>query len=185
MSRHMNEHLRAGHIPTPLGLMIAIVDPSQGLVRLDFEDDYRVDREEMNICIPRDDDVAIDVTKQITEYFAGVRRTFSVPLASQGNAFLRMAWAKLAEIPFGTTVTYGALAKRLDKPTSARAMGRANAINPISIIVPCHRVIGADGKLTGYGGGIERKAALLRLEGSLPELDLFPAPPPGQTQGVL
>ncbi|GLQ10629.1 hypothetical protein GCM10007913_25610 [Devosia yakushimensis] len=162
----MNEHLRAGHIHTPLGLMIAIVNAAGGMVRLDFEDDYRIDREEMNARTARDDDAVAEIAIQIGEYFAGERRVFSLPLAPPGSAFLHRAWAALVQVPFGTTVTYGTLAKRLDRPTSARAIGRANAINPLSIIVPCHRVIGANGDLTGYGGGIARKEALLRIEGS-------------------
>ena len=103
--------------------------------------------------------------RQLTEYFDGTRREFDLPLRLQGTAFQQRVWRQLTEIPYGQTWSYGQLAKRIDKPSASRAVGLANGRNPISILVPCHRVIGADGSLTGYGGGIERKRWLLVHEG--------------------
>jgi methylated-DNA-[protein]-cysteine S-methyltransferase len=102
---------------------------------------------------------------QLGEYFAGERTRFSLPLAPTGTEFQRRVWAALAEIPYGTTIDYGELARRIGRPGAARAVGAANGRNPISIIVPCHRVVGAGGALTGYSGGLERKRLLLELEG--------------------
>jgi len=105
-----------------------------------------------------------DVKRQLEEYFAGERTTFEVKLAAEGAPFEREVWHALEKIPFGETVSYGEIARRVGQPTAARAVGTANGRNPIAVIVPCHRVIGADGSLTGYGGGLERKRLLLELE---------------------
>ena len=103
--------------------------------------------------------------EQLTEYFAGRRaRSFDIPLALEGTAFQRRVWTALGEIPYGETISYGELARRIGQPTAVRAVGLANGSNPIAIIVPCHRVIGANGTLTGYGGGLPTKARLLDLE---------------------
>jgi methylated-DNA-[protein]-cysteine S-methyltransferase len=105
-----------------------------------------------------------DVKRQLEEYFAGERTTFEVKLAPEGAPFEREVWHALEAIPYGETVSYGEIARRVGQPGAARAVGTANGRNPISVIVPCHRVIGADGSLTGYGGGLERKRLLLELE---------------------
>jgi methylated-DNA-[protein]-cysteine S-methyltransferase len=105
-----------------------------------------------------------DLQAQIAEYFAGERTTFQTTLVMDGNPFERQVWRALQDIPYGETVSYGEIARRLGQPQAARAVGLANGRNPISVIVPCHRVIGADGGLTGYGGGLERKRLLLELE---------------------
>lgn len=105
-----------------------------------------------------------DVLAQLREYFAGERTTFDTRLSMAGNPFELRVWRALAEIPYGETVSYGEIARRVGAPTAARAVGLANGRNPIAVIVPCHRVIGADGSLTGYGGGLERKRLLLELE---------------------
>jgi methylated-DNA-[protein]-cysteine S-methyltransferase len=105
-----------------------------------------------------------DVKRQLDEYFAGNRTIFDIPLAAEGAPFEREVWHALEEIPYGETVSYGEIARRVGQPTAARAVGTANGRNPIAVIVPCHRVIGADGTLTGYGGGLERKRLLLELE---------------------
>lgn len=105
-----------------------------------------------------------DVKRQLDEYFAGERTSFDVTLAPEGAPFEREVWHALEEIPYGETVSYGEIARRVGQPTAARAVGTANGRNPISVIVPCHRVIGANGSLTGYGGGLERKRLLLELE---------------------
>jgi methylated-DNA-[protein]-cysteine S-methyltransferase len=105
-----------------------------------------------------------DVSEQLNEYFAGRRTGFDVPLVMQGAPFQRRVWQALRDIPYGETISYGELARRIDRPSAARAVGMANGRNPIAVIVPCHRVIGANGTLTGYGGGIERKRLLLDIE---------------------
>lgn len=102
---------------------------------------------------------------QLAEYFGGERRAFDLPLDPQGTAFQREVWDALTAIPYGETRTYGALAEAIGRPGSARAVGAANGQNPISIIIPCHRVIGSTGSLTGYAGGIDIKRRLLNLEG--------------------
>jgi methylated-DNA-[protein]-cysteine S-methyltransferase len=112
---------------------------------------------------PADEPFA-DVREQLSEYFSGERLDFELPLAPDGTAFQRRVWDALQEIPYGETTTYGELARRLGRPSASRAVGLANGRNPIAVIVPCHRVIGSDGSLTGYGGGLERKRFLLERE---------------------
>jgi methylated-DNA-[protein]-cysteine S-methyltransferase len=112
----------------------------------------------------RDDDAFADARAQLGEYFEGRRTSFDVPLALHGTPFQRRVWEALLEIPYGETTSYGELARRLGSPRAMRAVGLANGRNPVAVIVPCHRVIGADGTLTGYGGGLERKRLLLELE---------------------
>ena len=104
---------------------------------------------------------------QLSEYFAGIRNQFDVPIAAKGTVFQQQVWQALTTIPFGETWSYQQLADAIDNPKAVRAVGLANGKNPISIIVPCHRVIGKSGKLTGYAGGVERKAALLKLENAI------------------
>lgn len=113
---------------------------------------------------PRDDDAFPDARAQLAEYFAGERTEFDLVLAPRGNEFQRTVWRLLTTIPYGQTRSYGQLAAQLGDPGLARAVGSANGRNPISIVVPCHRVVGHDGSLTGYAGGLERKAFLLELE---------------------
>lgn len=110
---------------------------------------------------------------QLEEYFAGGRREFDLPLAPRGTAFQREVWRTLATIPYGETISYAQLAQRVGKPTAMRAVGAANGRNPLPIVLPCHRVIGADGSLTGFGGGLPTKQFLLQLEGALPQGDLL------------
>jgi methylated-DNA-[protein]-cysteine S-methyltransferase len=105
-----------------------------------------------------------DAVEQLEEYFAGRRTTFELALDPRGGRFDRGVWDEVARIPYGETRSYGEIARRVGRPDRARAVGTANARNPLAIIVPCHRVIGSDGSLTGYGGGLERKRALLALE---------------------
>ena len=113
----------------------------------------------------RRDDAALAAARtQLSEYFAGDRTDFELPLAPEGTPFQRKVWSALCAIPYGETVSYGELARRIGQPTAARAVGLANGSNPLPIVVPCHRVIGADGSLTGFGGGIERKRWLLAHE---------------------
>jgi methylated-DNA-[protein]-cysteine S-methyltransferase len=111
-----------------------------------------------------DDGPFAQAREQLDEYFAGRRTTFDVPLTMSGSPFQRRVWRALQEIPYGETISYGELAHRVGEPATPRNVGAANGRNPISVIVPCHRVIGADGSLVGYGGGLERKRILLDLE---------------------
>lgn len=110
--------------------------------------------------------VLVEAERQLGEYFAGRRKTFSIRLDVEGTAFQRQVWNALLTIPFGETRTYGEIAKQIGHPAAVRAVGAANGRNPLSIVAPCHRVIGATGKLTGFAGGLETKAHLLALEGA-------------------
>jgi methylated-DNA-[protein]-cysteine S-methyltransferase len=105
-----------------------------------------------------------EAIRQLRCYFSGDLTAFDLPLAPEGTLFQRTVWQALVEIPYGETISYGELARRIGKPSAVRAVGAANGQNPLAIVVPCHRVIGSDGKLTGYGGGLEVKEALLALE---------------------
>lgn len=107
-----------------------------------------------------------EIKKQLGEYFRGERRKFKLKLAPEGTPFQLAAWRQLRRIPYGRTISYGEQAKRMGNPRGSRAVGAANGKNPISIIVPCHRVIGAKGRLTGFGGGLGKKKKLLELEGA-------------------
>ena len=109
-------------------------------------------------------DVIEKAQQQLNEYFLNLRREFDIPLLFVGTDFQKKVWNELLKIPYGNTISYGELAQRIGKPNSVRAVANANAVNAISIIAPCHRVIGRDGSLTGYGGGLERKKFLLELE---------------------
>ena len=105
-----------------------------------------------------------EARRQLTAYFAGKLRDFDLPVAPDGTAFQRSVWGQLQHIPYGETISYGELARRLGNPKAVRAVGLANGSNPISIVIPCHRVIGSNGSLVGYGGGLPVKQALLSLE---------------------
>ena len=115
----------------------------------------------------RDDAALAAAVAQLGEYFAGTRTVFDMPLAPQGTPFQRRVWELLLQIPYGQTTSYGALARELGQPEASRAVGLANGRNPIAIVIPCHRVVGSDGSLTGYGGGLDRKRWLLDLERSV------------------
>ena len=148
-------------ISTSIGELTLFVDDDGAITRLDFGGGE---------LAPTDGDegaVLDDAAAQLTEYLAGERTTFDLPLRASGNAFERLVWAELARIPYGETMSYGEIARRIGHPGAARAVGRANARNPLAIVVPCHRVIGANGSLTGYGGGLARKRWLLEHEGAL------------------
>jgi methylated-DNA-[protein]-cysteine S-methyltransferase len=146
---------------SPLGGLLAVGD-GEALIGLYMQDGRRP------ATVPgsweRDAAPFGDLRDQLREYFAGDRREFELALAPQGSEFQLRVWEALREIPYGETQSYGELAARIGHQGSARAVGAANGRNPISIVVPCHRVIGASGSLTGYAGGIERKRLLLDLE---------------------
>jgi methylated-DNA-[protein]-cysteine S-methyltransferase len=125
-----------------------------------------VEVDELPVGSTRDDVAFAAARQQLEEYFAGERRVFDLPLAQRGTLFQQLVWRELRRVGYGETTTYAALASRIGRPTAIRATGAANGANPVSIIVPCHRVIGSNGSLTGYGGGLEAKRLLLELERS-------------------
>jgi methylated-DNA-[protein]-cysteine S-methyltransferase len=151
-------------LPSPLG-KLQLVASDRGLVAILWENDNprRVPLDGL-VATPGHP-ILLQAEMELTEYFAGQRTFFSLPLDLRGTPFQRQVWAALARIPFGETRTYGQLAAEVGRPTASRAVGAANGRNPVSIMVPCHRVIGATGKLTGFAGGLTAKAHLLELEG--------------------
>jgi methylated-DNA-[protein]-cysteine S-methyltransferase len=150
---------------TPIGTMIAAVDADGALARLWFGDAQSARATVAALgSVVRDADACAGVVAQLEEYFRLERRDFDMPLAPRGTPFQLRVWNALRRIPYGVTISYGELARRVGDSGGARAVGRANGANPIPIVVPCHRVIGADKSLTGYGGGMHIKRALLELE---------------------
>jgi methylated-DNA-[protein]-cysteine S-methyltransferase len=136
-----------------------------GPLRLTVTDDGAVSRLEFGAGERSDDPRFEPAVTQLDEYFAGERTTFDLPLEPDGGStFERRVWAELMQIPYGETASYGEIATRIGHPGKARAVGRANGRNPVAIVCPCHRVIGSDGSLTGFGGGLENKRTLLDLE---------------------
>lgn len=153
---------------TPIGL-ISLRGTERGLTGLYMEAHRHGPAEGERLGWQRNDALFANARAQLIEYFAGKRQEFSLPIdrdALAGTTFQRRVWLALEEIPYGVTISYGELARRIEQPAAVRAVGLANGRNPLSIIVPCHRVIGANGTLTGYGGGLERKRWLLKLEQS-------------------
>ena len=150
-------------MPSPIGRLRLFGTESalSGLFMEAHEDDFAGHADALRDAAP-----FREARRQLDEYFAGERREFSLELAAEGTAFQRQVWQALCGIPFGQTASYGEIARQIGNPNAVRAVGLANGRNPISVIVPCHRVIGADGSLTGYGGGLERKRFLLALEKS-------------------
>lgn len=150
-------------IDSPVG-KLKLVASDKGLVAILWEND-RPSRVRLSELVEDEKHpVLAETERQLGEYFAGRRKTFSVSLDMRGTTFQKNVWEALLAIPFGETKSYGQLAKQLGNPRATRAVGAANGRNPISIIVPCHRVIGSSGKLTGFAGGLETKAHLLDLE---------------------
>lgn len=162
-------------IESPVGPLF-LAASAQGLHAIEFrENRHPVKRGE---SWQEGDNIVLRTTrKQLDEYFTGKRKTFDLPLSPTGTDFQRLVWMTLATIPYGNTISYAQLAARVGKPTAMRAVGSANGRNPLPIVLPCHRVIGADGSLTGFGGGLPTKQFLLKLEGALPPAyDLFGTP---------
>jgi methylated-DNA-[protein]-cysteine S-methyltransferase len=162
-------------IPSPVGELLIAADES-GLTTIRFEQS-RHGREDAAAWTPAAEAtgaaarVLRAAREQLDAYFAGEITTFDLPLGPSGTTFQQRVWSRLREIPFGETISYAELAHRVGDPRAVRAVGGANGRNPLPIVVPCHRVIGADGSLTGFGGGIDRKRWLLEHEGAL-ELQL-------------
>ena len=167
--------IRIAACDSPLGPLAAEFTPAGALCRLDFLygslDAHIVQRTgRRGSPLIRDLAAASALALELGEYFAGRLRSFTHPLELEGTDFQRAVWAALLEIPFGEVTSYGALAARLGKPGASRAVGAANGANPVPILVPCHRVIAADGGLGGFSAGLHNKRALLELEGSLAPL---------------
>jgi len=146
------------HLASPVGDLF-LAKANGALSRLSFPPHEPVDR-----AWRRDDGAFRDEARQLAEYFAGERERFDLELAPRGTPFQLAVWRALRAIPFGETATYGAIAERVGRPSASRAVGAANGQNPIAIVVPCHRVIGASGALVGFGGGLPRKRWLLAHE---------------------
>ena len=140
---------------SPIGPM-TLVQEGEALARLDF--DVPSQPEEATPLL-------LEACRQLREYFAGERKAFALPLAPAGTEFQKKVWAALRDIPWGETRSYGDIARAIGKPTACRAVGMANGRNPLPVFIPCHRVIGTNGSITGYSGGLEKKRFLLRLEG--------------------
>jgi len=162
--------LTFGRITTPFGPMIAMIE-EKGLVLLEFIDRPALIKEINQlqtrynyIVAPGTSPLLQQIQEELTLYFMGKLTTFTIPIQMKGNNFDMIVWQELLKIPYGTTCNYADIAYRIDKPKAYRAVGTANGNNTIAIIIPCHRVIGSNGKLVGYGGGQARKAALLKLE---------------------
>lgn len=152
-------------VESPIGQLV--VASSGGAITGLYMESHRhgpVDRGSWILDSQHEQPVLVMARQQLTEYFAGDRVTFDLPLGAVGTEVQQSVWRALSDIPFGETRTYGGIAKTIGNPKASRAVGSANGRNPISIIVPCHRVIGSDGSLTGFGGGIERKRWLLAHE---------------------
>ena len=149
---------------SPIG-ELKLVASDTGLAAILWEDDDPSRVRLRPLSQSKTHPVLLETERQLNEYFFGKRKSFSLELDFQGTPFQKLVWAALLTIPFGETRTYGEIARQVGRPRAARAVGAANGKNPISIIAPCHRVIGTNGKLTGFAGGLETKAWLLALEG--------------------
>ena len=165
--------LRIVEIDTPIVALVAAVDEAGAVRRIAFATRGRADAASWIARVEREPvewepDAAPLLTDELGEYFAGARREFSLPLSPRGAEYDVRVWSQLRAIPYGRTLSYGELAARLGTAGEARAVGRAAAVNPIPILVPCHRLVGSDGSLTGYAGGVDLKRRLLELEGALP-----------------
>jgi len=162
--RNLSANLWYKFIPSPIG-PLKLVASNRGLVGILWEND-NPRRVRLTELVERaEHPVLVRAERELNEYFTGMRSGFTVPLDMRGTPFQRQVWEALLGIPFGETRTYGQLAIQLGNPKATRAVGAANGRNPIAILVPCHRVIGHSGKLTGFAGGLDAKAYLLKLEG--------------------
>jgi len=165
-----NDTIHYDEMPSPVGRLLLVADRG-GLRQIRFE------RERHPHVQPADwiraSAPLAFARAQLEEYFAGTRQRFELPLHPLGTPFQLAVWQELGRIPYGVTISYGELARRIGKPAAMRAVGAANGRNPLPIVLPCHRVIGADGSLTGFGGGLPTKHFLLTLEHALPVGDLF------------
>ena len=151
-------------MPTPVGWMLRVVEEENAIVALHI---MRGQEPAPADATRQDTALLLEAKRQLDEYFTGQRAAFSLPVAPKGTAFQKAVWQQLEAIPYGETRTYGQIAAAVGNPKASRAVGGANHNNPVAIIIPCHRVIGANGAMTGYAGGVDLKETLLRLEGVL------------------
>jgi methylated-DNA-[protein]-cysteine S-methyltransferase len=165
-----NETVWYDYLSTPIGQLLLAAD-AKGLREVWFETGKH--KKEPPSTWKRNTAKVAFAAKQLNEYFAGERQQFELPLHPIGTPFQVNVWHALANIPYGATISYGELARRIGQPQAMRAVGAANGRNPIPIVLPCHRVIGADGSLTGFGGGLPTKRFLLALEDQISRGDLF------------
>ena len=154
-------HVYYSHIASPIGLLFVTLEQDHLTNVCIFQQKRTVEVQPEWISSGRH---FRSLTRQLNEYFLGKRRSFDIPIRFSGTDFQQLVWKELINIPYGTTTSYGELARRIGNPKAVRAVGMANGQNPIPIIIPCHRVIGSNGKLTGFGGGVHNKAMLLSLE---------------------
>ncbi|QAU23288.1 methylated-DNA--[protein]-cysteine S-methyltransferase [Dyella sp. M7H15-1] len=166
----VNDTIWYDYLSTPIGKLLLAAD-AQGLREVWFETGKH--QKELDPRWQRDSSKLDFARKQLEEYFAGKRQTFDLPLHPLGTSFQVQVWLTLAKIPYGATISYAELARRIGQPLAVRAVGAANGRNPIPIILPCHRVIGSDGSLTGFGGGLPTKRFLLSMEDRVMHGDLF------------
>jgi methylated-DNA-[protein]-cysteine S-methyltransferase len=153
------------YVASPVG-KLKLVASETGLIAILWENDNPRRVRLADLVEDNNQGILVETERQLNEYFAGKRDEFSIPLDMRGTAFQKDVWRALQAIPFGKTRSYGEIANQVGRPTASRAVGAANGQNPISIVVPCHRVVGSSGKLTGFAGGLEAKAHLLNLETS-------------------
>ena len=159
----MNQQVRYSLMPSPLGNVLLVAN-GDALCGVYFDEQKYLPS--IDSAWQEDEDSAVlrAAHNQLDQYFAGSRKRFELPLGPNGTPFQRAVWNAIAQVPWGETLTYAELASRAGRPGSARAAGAATGRNPLSIIVPCHRIVGSDGSLTGYAGGLDRKQKLLALE---------------------
>ena len=165
-----NEPIWYDELPSPVGILRLVADDG-GLREIWFENGRH--QKAPHSQWRRAAAPFVLVRRQLEEYFAGERQQFELPLHPHGTEFQLKVWWELARIPYGATISYGQLAQRIDQPLAVRAVGAANGRNPLPIVLPCHRVIGSDGSLTGFGGGLPTKRYLLALENGVAHGDLF------------
>lgn len=170
MSPAIDQRVVLGTLPTPLGPVSVVLTPV-GVARCAFTADAIahgmswVRRWQPDAHVVQATTELIPLADELEAYFAGTLRSFSVPLDLRGTTFQRQVWQAVQQVAYGTVTTYGAIATAIGRPTATRAVGAANGANPVSILIPCHRLVAWNGELIRYGGGVERKRSLLRLEG--------------------
>jgi methylated-DNA-[protein]-cysteine S-methyltransferase len=161
-SKQMNQHYKI--ITSPVGILTLVTD-NKSLTQISWENPGSVPVQRDPAYEDENHPLLLQAAEELNEYFAGKRQSFSIDVDPEGTEFQKKVWKALLTIPFGKTKTYGEVAAAIGNPDAVRAVGGAANKNPVPVIIPCHRVIGADGKLVGFGGGLERKEYLLEIEG--------------------
>lgn len=162
----MSQKLVKTVFDSPVGRLLLVVDDS-AVIWLGWINEGLGSPKDFDDVSSGENAISKETLRQLSDYFSGKRKQFNLPLLPKGSTFQKKVWEELYNIPYGQVITYGEQANRLGMPKASRAVGAANGKNPICIIVPCHRVIGRSGKLTGFGGGLQNKMKLLQLEGAL------------------